>query len=120
MNFRTPLATTLATAALALISFAASAQTPASSATPRIDAREAKQEKRIEQGVNSGQLTARETLRVEREQKKIAGVEAKAKADGTVTAKERKRLTHMQNAASKDIHHQKHNKQTAALPPTGK
>ena len=120
MNFRTPLATTLATAALALISFAASAQTPASSATPRIDAREAKQEKRIEQGVNSGQLTARETLRVEREQKAIEKVEAKAKADGTVTPQERKRLTHMQNKASKDIYRQKHDKQTAAPPPAGK
>ena len=119
MNLRTPLATTLATAALALVSFAASAQSAASSptATPRIDAREVKQEKRIEQGVNSGQLTSRETLRVEREQKKIATVEAKDKADGVVTAKERHRLTHLQNKASKDIYRQKHDAQTAAPPP---
>ena len=39
--------------------------------------------------------------------------EAKAKADGTVTRHERKRLHRMQNAASNDIHAQKHDAQTA-------
>ena len=107
----------LATATLALLSAAVTAQaaeTAASGANmPRVDRREAKQEARIEQGVASGQLNARETLRVEREQKHIATAEAKAEADGKVTNKERAHLAHMQNKASRDIHREKHDKQTA-------
>ncbi len=107
---------TLICTALALISAAASAQTPAT-ATPRVDARQDKQERRIEQGVGSGELTARETLRVEREQKRIATVEAKAEGDGKVTARERARLHHLQNQASRDIRRQKHDAQVV---PAGK
>ena len=59
----------------------------------------------------SGQLNKRETRRLDREQGAINRVENKAKADGTVTTAERKRLHHMQNKASKDIHHQKHDAQ---------
>ena len=108
---------------LAAASIGAFAQAPAASAataTPRIDAREAKQEKRIEQGVASGQLTARETHRLDREQQRVAKAEANAKADGTVTRAERRKLTHLQNAASADIAHQKHDAQTAAPAPATK
>ena len=35
-----------------------------------------------------------------------------AKADGSVSAQERKRLTHAQNHASRSIHRQKHDGQT--------
>jgi hypothetical protein len=111
------LRTTFATLTLALLSAAVLAQTAQAAdapATPRVDAREANQEKRIGNGVNNGELTARETLRLEREQKRIAVAEAKAKADGKVTHHERKRLDKMQDAASRDIHKQKHDAQTAA------
>jgi len=113
------LRTTLATAAFAVLSAGLSAQAaePAKTDTPanmpRVDQRQANQERRIEQGVASGQLNARETLRVEREQKHIASAEAKAEGDGKVTPKERARLARMQNKASRDIHHQKHDAQTA-------
>jgi len=108
MNLRTP----LTGFALALLTVTTFAQTPgAAPATPRVDARQANQEKRIEQGVASGQLTPRETLRLEREQKHVAVAEEKAKSDGTVTAKERARLHRMQNGASRDIRHQKHDAQ---------
>jgi hypothetical protein len=107
---------TLATAAMALLSATLSAQAAAPAAQPdmpRVDQRQANQERRIEQGVASGQLTARETLRVEREQKHIASAEAKAEGDGKVTPKERARLARLQNQASRDIHRQKHDAQTA-------
>jgi|CXWL01.1.fsa_nt_gi uncharacterized membrane protein YebE (DUF533 family) len=110
MNLRT----TLTTVALTVFCIAASAQTvapAASAATPRVDARQAHQEKRIEQGQASGQLTPRETRRLQREQKGIARAEANAKADGTVTPQERKRLHKMQDAAGQDIRHQKHDMQ---------
>ena len=111
MKLRTP----VAAAALALLSTLSMAQTPAASAAmPRVDARQQRQAERIEQGQASGALTPRETHRLEREQKGIAKAEATAKADGTVTPAERKRLAHMQNKASRDIHHQKHDAQTAA------
>jgi hypothetical protein len=102
-------------AALALAAGAAFAQTPAadSTATPRIDKREARQEQRIANGVASGQLTPKETARLEKEQSHIANAEARAKSDGVVTAKERASITHMQNRASHRIHKQKHDAQHA-------
>jgi len=107
---------TLATVTLAILSAATVAQaaeTAASANMPRVEKREARQEQRIGQGVASGQLNARETLRLEREQKHIATAETKAEADGKVTNKERARLSHMQNKASRDIHREKHDAQTA-------
>jgi uncharacterized membrane protein YebE (DUF533 family) len=96
------LAITLALAAAA----AAHAQDPL--ATPRIDQRAAEQQKRIQQGVSSGQLTPHETRRLERQQHRIARTEARAKSDGVVTARERARLTREQDEASHAIHRQKH------------
>ena len=105
------LRTTLASAALALISAAACAQAPV---TPRVDAREVRQEKRIDQGRATGALTPHESHRLERQQKGITQVENKARADGTVTPQERQRLAHLQNHASRDIRHQKHDAQATA------
>jgi len=115
------LSLTLATVTLAILSAAVTAHAAEPAAAPaaqganmpRVDKRQAHQEARIEQGVASGQLNARETLRLEREQKHVATAEAKAEADGKVTDKERARLAHMQNKASRDIHREKHDKQTA-------
>jgi hypothetical protein len=101
-----------ATLAIASIgAFAQAASAPA--ATPRIDQRQANQEKRIDQGIATGELTKHETKRVEKEQAVINKAEDKAKADGKVTKKERAHLTRMQNKASKDIYRQKHDAQTA-------
>jgi hypothetical protein len=80
-------------------------------ATPRIDQREVNQEKRIQQGVKSGELTPRETNRLQAEQGRIQKAETKAKADGKVTAKEREHIEHMQNHASRDIKREKHDGQ---------
>jgi len=103
---------TLALACLGAMAQAASA--PA--ATPRVDQRQANQEKRIDQGVASGELTRREAHRLAREQGAIDKAENHAKADGTVTHHERKRLHRMQRHASHDIHHQKHDVQKPAAP----
>jgi hypothetical protein len=85
--------------------------------TPRADKREALQAKRIEQGASSGQLTTRETNRLNKEQEVIGKAEDKAKADGTVTNKERAVIHHMQRRASRDVARQKHDSQTAASAP---
>jgi hypothetical protein len=99
--------------ALAIASMGAFAE---GTATPRVDQREANQQARIDAGVASGQLTAHETNRLNKQQARVASVEAKDKADGTVTAKERQQLHRMQNHASKDIYVQKHDAQVAPKP----
>jgi hypothetical protein len=102
---------TIATVAAAVLACSAWAASAAGTETPRIDAREAKQEQRIDQGIASGELTKREARRMNRQQNAIDGAENKAKADGVVTARERKRLSQAQNAGSRHIYRQKHDAQ---------
>jgi uncharacterized protein HemX len=78
---------------------------------PRIQKREQNQEKRIEQGEKSGQLTPREAGRLERQQTKIKQDEERMKSDGKLTKQERKKLTREQNRASRNIYKEKHDKQ---------
>lgn len=80
--------------------------------TPSVDNRERRQQKRIRQGVKSGELTRHEAVRMERQQAKTHALEAKAKSDGTVTRKERARLQHRENKTSRHIYRQKHDSQT--------
>ena len=104
---RTKLIAALVTAA-ALPVFA---QSPA---TPVVDQRQANQEARIQQGVQSGQLTNKEAARLEKGQERVEKREAAAKADGKVTPKERAKLAKSQNKQSKKIAKQKHDKQKKA------
>lgn len=104
-------------ATLAIASVGAFAQATAlTPSMPRVDQREAHQQNRIDQGVASGQLTARETNRLDKQQARVDNAEARAKADGSVTARERRHLNRMQNRASRNIHRQKHDAQVAAKP----
>lgn len=96
---------------LAAMPLSGFAQDPA--ATPGIDKRQEMQQKRIDQGVQSGELNKREAARLERRQERIGRMEDKAKADGTVTKKERARIHHAQNQESQRIHRQKHDRQRA-------
>lgn len=77
--------------------------------TPKVDERQANQEKRIDQGVASGELTKREARKLEREQAAVDRMENKAKADGKVTRRERAKLDAAQDATSRDIKRKKHN-----------
>lgn len=81
--------------------------------TPGIDQRQANQERRIDQGIASGQLNQREANRLDREQNRIDRMENRAKADGVVTDRERARITHEQNQASRHIAREKHDRQGA-------
>jgi hypothetical protein len=81
--------------------------------TPRIDQRQANQERRIEQGEKSGALTKKEAKRLEKGQAHVQKMENKAVADGKVTPKERERIEQAQNKQSQHIHKEKHDKQTA-------
>lgn len=98
-------------AALVIAALPALAFAQATPATPRIDQRQAEQQRRIDQGVNSGALTGRETARLEKGQAKIERMEARVKADGVVTAKEERKITREQDKQSKRIAHEKHDAQ---------
>ena len=78
-------------------------------ATPRIDQRQENQERRIEQGVDSGRLTQDEAQRLEAQQGRIENAETRAKADGVVTRAERRHLKVRENKASRNIYRKKHN-----------
>ena len=77
--------------------------------TPVVDQREKNQEKRIDQGIKSGEVTRGEAARLDAQQGKIKVDEAKAKSDGVVTPRERAKLKHEQNRASRNIYRKKHN-----------
>ena len=97
----------------ALISAAVITPVVAQTATPGVDKRQANQEARIQQGVQSGSLTPKEAAKLEKGQAKVQAKEDKAKADGVVTAKERAKLAKAQKKQSKKIYKEKHDKQVA-------
>jgi len=76
-----------------------------------VNDRQQNQSQRIAQGVNSAELTARETRNLARQQRHIARTEAKFKSDGQFTAKERVIVQQKQNRASANIYRQKHDLQ---------
>ena len=104
----------LAALALGVFALPVFAQTtPATdpTATPGIDKRQANQERRIQQGVKSGQLTTNEAARLEKREAKIEADKQAAKADGKVTKQERKHLQRELNQTSRAIAHETHDKQ---------
>ena len=98
---------TVSVVAAAVLVCSAWSASAAGTDTPRIDARQAKQEQRIDQGIASGELTKREARRMNRQQSLVDSAENKSKADGVMTAQERRRLTKAQNATSRRIYRQK-------------
>lgn len=90
---------------------AAKAQPVAATNTPHVDARQARQQARIQAGVADGSLTRHEAHRLQQQQRHIRHAERHAKADGVVTAQERQRLHAMQDHAGRSIQRQKHDAQ---------
>lgn len=84
----------------------------AQTAAPGYTQRDINQEKRIEQGLQSGQLTTREAARLQAEQARIDKMQSNALRDGKLTAQERARIDAAQDKASADIYRQKHDAQT--------
>jgi hypothetical protein len=83
-----------------------------------INAREARQERRIYQGVASGELTQREALRLDREEDRIDRIEARYRRTGDgLSPRERERLERDLNRSSRDIYRQKHDGQTRGWRP---
>jgi len=87
---------------------------PNSASSQRMQAdvqRNINQQNRTEQGVKSGSLTTRETAKLEAGQARDTRAQARAGADGNVSAKEQKRLQKKENKQSERIHREKHDAQ---------
>jgi len=88
---------------------------PNSASSQRMQAdvqRNANQQARIEQGVQSGSLTKQETAKLERGQSHVANAEARAGANGHVNAAEQKNIQARENHQSKRVYRKKHNSAT--------
>jgi len=83
----------------------------AQTATPRINQRQTNQQHRIANGVRSGQLTPRETVKLENREASLQRHKRMAKADGVVTRRERRGLRREENRNSRAIFRQKHDVQ---------
>ena len=71
--------------------------------------RDVNQQQRIEQGLQSGQLSTHEAGHLEREQQHIDKMEAHDLKNGSISPAEQARLNAAQNKASSDIAAEKHN-----------
>ena len=74
--------------------------------------RNVNQESRIAQGVRSGELTNREAGKLERGQARVDRQEARAGADGKITASEQRHIQSAENRQSTRIRREKHDAQT--------
>ena len=105
-------AAALACALVGPLATEAAAQSPRCRKPRPVNARQNQQERRITQGVRSGELTRREAGRLAAEQARIDVLEARARqSGGEVTARERARLQHELNQSSRHIYRQKHDGQ---------
>lgn len=77
--------------------------------SPNIHQKQKNHKKRIVQGVKSGELTARETLRLGKQQVNIQRQKREFKSDGQFTKRERLKIHKRQHKASKNIYRKKHN-----------
>lgn len=80
-------------------------------ATPAVTETQIVQQKRIRQGVKSGELTRAEAVELQVQQAHVQHVKKQSKEDGVVTAAERARIHAAQNRASRNIAAEKHDRQ---------
>lgn len=83
-----------------------------------VDQRLQRQMDRIQQGLNSGQLTPEEYQRLQAEQNHIQGAMTRMQADGRLNPREVARLNQMLNRSNQDIYRLSHNSATVT-PGTG-
>lgn len=77
--------------------------------TPEINHRQHNQERRINQGVRSGELTRNETHRLRKDERKIRAEKRTAMDEGRMTRHERRHIRRQQDRLSRKIYRDKHN-----------
>jgi hypothetical protein len=103
-----------ATAGLALcllLSLSACAAGQARAHGPSINERQYEQERRIAEGVRSGELTREEAETLRLEQRRIRAEERAYRADGVLSAAEWRELQRELNEADQNIHEEKHDRE---------
>jgi hypothetical protein len=85
---------------------------PAFAQTTDDTQRNVNQQQRIENGLQSGQLTTREAGKLERGEANVERIQANAERNGSISAPEQRRITRAQNRESRAIYDQKHDAQT--------
>ena len=103
---------TLRTRSILTFAMAALFATSSAFAQGTINQRRENQQDRIANGVRSGQLTPRETIRAERSEARINHqIRADRRANGgRLTRPERRQINREQNRASRRIYREKHNR----------
>ncbi len=98
---------------LGLVAAASLAAALPAAAQP-VDARQHRQDARIDQGVRSGELTRGETARLNRREVRLHRYEARARYqhDGYLTGHNRRVMRRMENRDSRAIYRLKHNDRT--------
>jgi len=96
---------TLQLLAMSVLTTAAWAQTPAE----QDQQRDVNQQQRVEQGLQSGQLSTKEAGSLERQEQHVDNMESHDLKNGSMSAGEQTRLNAAQNRVSGDIYADKHN-----------
>jgi hypothetical protein len=99
--------TAITIAVSALLAVPALAQTTSSEVQ-----RDVNQQQRIENGLQSGQLSTREAAKLEKGEANIEKMESKAEANGNLGNAEKQRIQLAQNKESQEIYRDTHNAQT--------
>jgi hypothetical protein len=100
-----------------LITHTTSAAPKRAARDPGVNARQAEQQKRIHEGVKSGELTQQEAKGLEKEERGIRQEERQFKSDGVLTADERAKLNADLDKTSHDINTEKHDAEGRAHKP---
>jgi hypothetical protein len=79
----------------------------------QVDRREARQQARIAEGIEHGQLTPRETARLEHQEARVHRQIRRERVahGGRLTRVERRRIHREQNHLSREIRHERHDRQ---------
>jgi len=85
--------------------------------TPVVAKRQVNQQKRIAEGVNDGNLTRKETRRLQAQERELQREKRAAKADGVVSSGERQELRQDSRKLSRRIAKQKNDAQTQPVKP---
>ena len=78
---------------------------------PRINERQHNQQLRIRNGIRSDELTRREAGRLFAEQARIRAYERRARCNGDLSFRERRRLDNLLDHSSRSIYRQTHDRQ---------
>lgn len=103
-----------------------SATTTTTATTPAkkpmgVNARQARQQQRIGEGVENGSLTAGEAAKLEKKETQLNKEEARfRKSGGQLTPAEKAKLEKQENKLSKDVYQQKHDAQVQNTDPNSK